>query len=517
METNPTWNRAVPELGSRARIYRKRRATLRFSGAVAWSLFAIAAVAIAFAAAPSENKYPGALAGAFVFFLVQWLLPACRPVSGKLLCPWNWALLVFFLQLVVLPLSVLLFGPLPGVLPFLPSDQAINLAMLVNVAAFTAFCGTYHYFSRRTKNGPKEITLPAASRVPPRPPSLGYVALNGVIGLTGFFLAFGAIEKVAEYFSDPSGYLSHIVGVSDKLGLAAGLFLRPFLGICVVMLWCRWLDRKSAQKAKGLSIAVTILTILSVCLSNATFNYNRGSVVVPLVAMLAVVASGPKRVPRRTVVSAGAVVILVLLLAPFYGAYRSSNFTGHEIFKDSSVRSLLADKVQITEMFQVYGGAPQFLGFFLETGHWAARPEWGKVSLWSALAPFPILGKPFREDSGTGIYNRLIYGQLDVQDQIAPFQGEVFFDFHLAGVLVGFSVLGWVALKLQTAFANSSSFFETFVWQYFSVWTFFLIFGSLSVVSQIFIYFCWPFYLYFIYRRLNRRSEHAAQLQRTRI
>src|SRR5208283_1384721 len=307
---------------------------------------------------------------------------------------------------------------------------------------------------------------------------------------------------------------SRTVGVSDKLGLAAGLFLRPFLGICVVVLWCRWLDGRSSQKIKGLSTAVTILAILAVCFSNATFNYNRGSVVVPLVAMFAVIVSGPKRVPRGTVISAGAIVIVLLLLAPFYGAYRSSNFTGHEIFKDSSVRSLLADKVQITEMFQVYGGAPQFLGFFLETGHWGVHPRWGKVLTWSALAPLPVLGKSFREDSGTGIYNRLIYGQLDVQDQIAPFQGEAFFDFHLAGGRVGFSILGWIAFKLQVAFANSSSLFETFIWQYFSVWAFFLILGSLSVVSQIFIYFCWPFYLYFIYRRLSSR---AAQRTARRI
>jgi hypothetical protein len=317
----------------------------------------------------------------------------------------------------------------------------------------------------------------------------------------GFFLAFGALDKVAEYFSDPSGYLSRLVDLSDRLGLAAGLFLRPFFGICVVMLWCRWLDRNKPRKAGLLSSAVTILAIVAVCLSNATFNYNRGSVVVPLVAMLAVIVSNPNRVARRTVFLAGAIVGLVLLLAPFYGVYRSSNFTGQEILKDPSVRNVLADKVEITEMFQVYGGAPQFLGFFLEMDKWGTNLQWGKVLVSSALAPLPILGKPFRENSGTVIYNRFIYGMLDVQDQIAPFQGEAFVDFHVPGLLMGFAFLGWIAFKLQTAFVQSSSFFETFLWQYFSVWTFFLIFGSLSVVSQIFIYFCWPFYLYFIYRR----------------
>jgi hypothetical protein len=522
METGATLNRTLPQLHFSGRMIRRQRGTFLFTGSRAWSFIAFAVVVIALLLAPSENKYPGALVGAFVFFLVEWFLPACRPVPGKLLCPWNWALFVFFLQLVLLPLSVLLSGPSHGVLPFLPSDRAINFAMLINGAAFIAFCATYHHFARYSGIGRQPNALPQKSELAWRSPSLAFIALNGAIGVIGFFLAFGALNKIAEYFSDPSSYLSRLADISDKLGLAAGLFLRPFLGICAVMLWCRWLDRARFQKTRGLTSVLTALAILAVCFSNATFNYNRGSVVVPLVAMLAAIVSSPRRVPRRTIVSAGAIVFVVLLFAPFYGAYRSSNFTGQEILRDPSVRNLLADKVEITEMFQVYGGAPQFLGFFLETGKWGTDPQWGKVLASSALAPLPILGKPFRETSGTAIYNRLIYGQLDVEDQIAPFQGEAFLDFHLAGVLVGFSFLCWVAFRLQTAFANSESFFEIFVWQYFSVWTFFLIFGSLSVVSQIFIYFCWPFYLYFIYRSVYSRppgrqyAAPAKQLWRAR-
>jgi len=507
METGAALNRALPELRRGARTIRKPRGKFSFTSSRGWSFIAFAVVAVAFLSVPSENKYPGALVGAFVFFLVQCFLPSCRPVSGKSLCPWNWVLFVFFLQLVLLPLSVLLFGPSQGVLPFLPSDRAINLAMLINTAAFTAFCTTYHYFARRREIGRESGASLQNSPTVGRAPSLGYIALNGALGLIGFFFAFGALSKVEEYFSDPSGYLSRLAGDADKLGLAAGQFLRPFLGICVVMLWCRWLDGKRSHKTKHFSSIITAVAILAVCFSNATFNYNRGSLIVPLVAMLAVIVSGPGRAPRRTVVSAGAIVLLVLVLMPFYGAYRNSNFTGHELFNDPSVRDFLADKVELSDLFQVYGGAPQYLGFFLETGNWGAEPKWGRVLVSSAMAPVPILGKAFRQNSGTAIFNRLIYGTLDVADQVAPFQGEAFLDFRFAGVLVGFFILGWIAFKLQTAFALSQSFFEVFTWQYFSVWTFFLIFASLSVVSQIFIYFCWPFYLYFIYRRLKSRSE----------
>src|SRR5215469_5460846 len=91
MASGPTWNSTLASL-NRTRIGGRHRATYRLNGPASWSLLAFVIVAITFAVAHSENKYPGALVGAFIFFLVQWILPACRPVSGKLICPWNWAL-----------------------------------------------------------------------------------------------------------------------------------------------------------------------------------------------------------------------------------------------------------------------------------------------------------------------------------------------------------------------------------------------------------------------------------------
>ena len=275
---------------------RERRRAYRLTGSRAWSFIALLVVVVSFLFVPSENKYAGALAGAFVFLFVQVFLPSCRPVSGRLLCPWNWALFVFFLQLVLLPSSLLWFGPSRGVLPFLPSDRAINLAMLINVAAFVTFCATYQYFayhSKVTRHPGKLLQLSGPTR---DSLSLPYIAVNGIIGVIGFFLAFGALNKVAEYFSDPSGYLSRLDDASEKLGLAAGLLLRPFLGICVVMLWCRWLERTKSSKTTILTTVVTVLAILAVCFSNSTFNYNRGSVVVPLIAMLGVIVNSPNRV-----------------------------------------------------------------------------------------------------------------------------------------------------------------------------------------------------------------------------
>src|SRR5215469_368129 len=230
MASSPTRNRTLAS-GLRARSGMSPRATYHLSAPAAWSLLAFLVVATTFAFVSSENRYPGALVGVLVLFLVRWFLPACRPVPGKLVCPWNWALFVFFLQLVLLPLSVLMAGPSLGVLPFLPSDHAINFAMILNAAAFVAFCASYQIFVRRS-----DIQVQEQRHLRRRESmSLSYIVVYAAIGLLGFFLAFGDLNKIAEYFSDPAGYLSRFAEVQDRLGLAAGLFLRPFLGICVVM------------------------------------------------------------------------------------------------------------------------------------------------------------------------------------------------------------------------------------------------------------------------------------------
>jgi hypothetical protein len=499
---------------------RRRRSGLERSRT--WSFVAFLAVAAAFAFARAENRYPAAMAGALVFFLVQCFLPGCRPVSSRAICPWNWALFVFFLQLVLLPLSLLVFGPLPGVLPALPSNLAINLAILINVAAFLAFCTAYHFLWLRSpavrRGGParradaRQVSKPSSRTQQPAasfPASLAYIGLNAAIGVAGFFFAFGNFVALRRYFSDPSGYLGAVAAGSAKLSVAAGLFLRPFLGFALILLWCRWLDLGSERRIKAWSGIATLLAILAVCLCDATFHYNRGAVLVPVVAMLAVILSGPRRFPRRTLAYAGGALLLILSLMPFYGVYRSSDFTLRQLTTERSAREFLADKIDLPEMFQVYGGAPQFLAYFLEQGRWATHPAWGHVMLSSVLSPVPILGKPFRQATGTAIYNRLIYGTSDVADQIAPFAGELFLDFHLAGVLAGFCLLGWVASRLQRAFENSISCIEIFLWQYFGIWTFFLIFGSASVVSQILVYFGCPFYFYFFLRRFRAKAAPA--------
>jgi len=260
--------------------------------------------------------------------------------------------------------------------------------------------------------------------------------------------------------------------------------------------------------------------LAAVIVGYGTFGYNRGSFTVPLVAMAAVSAAKHERF-SLAVMSLG--VSLVLVIAPAFQAYRSGDFSGQEVFEDPSTRDVLLQG-DVMDSIQTYGAAPQFLGFLLENCGLTGTPHWGEVTFSSLLSPLPILGKPFRESSGTAIFNRMIYDTSEIVDQIAPFQGELFIDLNIIGVIIGYCFLGWIALKLQRAFEKSKTSLEFFIWQYAAIWTFFLIFGSISVVSQIYFYFGWPIYLYLIYRWLRSRSarmlppiSHRGRLVQSRV
>ena len=486
-----------------------------------WAWVVSYVVVIVFLVGQTDQEYPAAILGAFALAFVQWRLPACRPVSHNWLCPWNWALAVFFLQLVVMPVLITLAGPALAGLPYLPSPFAINMAILVNTVAFLSFSCTYSYVAGRGKGRTGPVLECAAAEVSvQRSSPLWSIWIYLSLGIIGILLTFGTLSGFLGYFTNPAEYrdLSQEPATwSDFFGVV----LRPFLGFAFAMIWCKRMDRIGHGRGRLRLAVFTAFMLAAVTVGYGTYSYNRGSFTVPLVAMAAVSAAKRERF-SLAVTTLG--VILVLLMAPALGAYRSGDFSGQEVFEDPSTRDALLQTVDVMESVQMYGAAPQFMGFLLENNGWTAAPHWGEVTVSSFLSPLPILGKAFRKSSGTTIYNTMIYGTPEIVDQIVPFEGELFLDFNIVGVIIGYCFLGWIAHKLQRAFERSRSCLDFFIWQYAAIWMFFLIFGSISVVSQVYFYFGWPIYLYFLYRRLRPRSarelshiSHEGRLVQSRV
>jgi oligosaccharide repeat unit polymerase len=472
-----------------------------------WAWLAFLLVVVAVCTAPAGRRFPAAILSAFVFPAVLSWLPKCRPVLNTPLCPWNWALFLFFVQLIVMPLSIILNGPTLGVLPFVPSPLAINMAMVLYSVAFLPVCLVYSHFAKFRTTGAAwldRIRIFPDTRNAGSAKQLAFFVLAGIAGV---FLSFGSIAGLLDYYRDPVSHYDYFLDSSSSWRGLDGRLLKQFLGFAVVMAWCKWIDSgglKSSWIRRGL---VMILVLVGVAASFSLFNFNRGSIAVPLLAVGTVALVKGDKLSWRIMAVSG---VLVLVLTPVLALYRSG--TGGDLQTWTNLEDSLREHIDVAEVAQMYGGAPQYLGFLLEESHWGSDPRWGVVTVSSILAPIPVLGKSFRHNSGYGIYNRMLYSTEAIVDQNPPFQAESFLDFNIVGVLFGSAIFGWVLHRLQRAFERSRSSIEIYIWQYLSVWACFLIFGfaGLNVQSQVLCYYCWPIYAYW-YCKKNLRLPVRVQ------
>lgn len=433
-------------------------------------------------------------AGAFA--LLQLFVPSCRPSREHLLSPLNWALLAFFLQLVVMPLAISWAGPAPGLLPYLPSSSAMDRAIVISMGAFGAF-GMGCALSALRGRTPSRA-------YPVRVPTLALV-FSGGIGILGLLLKFGSFAEMFAALAEPSRLLAMSAEPQGTLAGAASTFLRPFLLNAVVMTWCLWIDRRGATGPRLLHLALTTLAAAAVVIVGATYGLNRAAFIVPLVAMAAAYSL---RVRRLSLVALAALGLMLGGLAVVPGLYRSSDLSAATLARSSSARTGVFRVSDLGPEVQIYAGAPQFAGYLLEVAERRQELFTPGLLVGSLLSPIPILGKRFRDASGPAVYNRLIYGSVEAADQIIPFEAEVYLCLGPVGLLFAFVGIGLVIGHLQRAFSRAASSFDAYALQFTAMWVAFLVQGSLAAVAQVFVFFFWPIYVYALYR-------HRAQAARS--
>ena len=457
------------------------------SRATLWVLAVNAVALIAFACAPGAQEYPLAAGGILAFLFVQAFLPACRIRVTAPLCPANIAQGFYWIQLVLIAVLVGYFGFSQGVLPHLPSQGAMTLAIVVHVVGYLSFWVAYQCCGRATA-GPGR-----------RRPGTGAAYLIvpfAVLGMVGFFLAHGGPAGFVDYVSSPSEGRLRAEEATTLAG-AAGSFLKHFLGFAVVLAWSWWLG--AGRRRKGSIIAVTAGVVALLLMAN--FNYNRGTMLGPIIGLGAAFSLHVRRVPFKGVVLAG---VLALSLAFVFGWYRSTDLEIGEL--SASTLADAWDPEGVVEFLQIYAGAPQMSAYLIESLE--GKLYYGKTLLPSLVYPVPVLGKPYRDISGPAIFNEVIYGDTGVLDQIIPLDGELYINFQLAGVVVGHALLGWLLAWLQGKFMAAPSPVESYAWLLMALWTVFP--GSLSVTSQIYVYSFWPIYLYFAVKNVWSWSAATA-------
>lgn len=449
-------------------------------GATFWVLAINVLALIAFVCAPMAQEYPLAAAGILAFMFVQVALPACRIRVTAPLCPANIAQGYYWIQLVLVPVLVGYYGFSQGVLPHLPSKGAIDLAIVVHVVSYLAFCVAYQCFGRATAG---------RGRGPGPTPGAAYLIVPfAVVGLVGFLLAHGGLGGFVDYVSSPMESRLRAEEATTLQG-AAGNFLKHFLGFAVVLAWSWWLGK--APRGRVAIIAATAAVVMILLVVN--FNYNRGTMLGPILALAAAFSVHVWRIPFKGVVLAG---VLALSIAFAFGAYRATNLEITEMSASAVADSWNVEGV--VEFVQIYASAPQMSAYLIEALE--GRFYYGKTLLPSVVYPIPVLGKPFRDISGPVIFNELIYGDSDNVDQIIPLAGELYINFHLAGVVLGAMLLGCLLAWQQGRFVAAPTPVEGYAWLMMALWTVFP--GSLSVASQIYLYSFWPIYVYFVATRL---------------
>jgi hypothetical protein len=398
--------------------------------------------------------------------------------------------------MVLVPMDVAVVGPSIAFLPFMPSYTAINIALLMNTVAYWSFCGAVQiYHKRQSTIVINSYGISARSWFPPA----WMIVTFAILGITGIALRFGTPKNLIDYFTDPQSYLlgrlTEMEGPTTPAE-AASTFLMYFFPFSLILLWCRgaYQDRRK----KGiLSYAIPPILIMAVALSASLNNYNKAGFVIPIVAVAAVIAK--RGVSGNILKFAGlgtfvAVLLLIIfsyrLLFTTYGDVNTNNY----------------DLTAMNDLFQDYGTAPQYLGFLLQSTDYAENPSLGRVFIRSSLSPVPIVGKSFREQSGTFIYNRL----LSRSDQPPTTVGELFLDFSVFGVIAGFLAVGFFTAILQNSFEVSNEPFEVYILQLVSICLSYFVVCGIEEVSQLAIYSLWPVYCFMLYRSVTKsRRSHC--------
>ena len=450
--------------------------------------------------APRADDLPAAVAAFVTFGCVAFALVGWGSPRGGLLSPWGWATFYFAISLVVCPLLIAFNGPFPSVLKTLPPNRTINIALVLMSVAAVSFAIGYLLVARRGRPATHRASL-RAKTWGPTPRWLTGVYLG--IGAVGMALAFRSLGQLLAYFTTPDLASQEELAPTQKaVGLAATT-LRPFLGVGMIMVWCRRLDLAREARRFRDSLATATLLILALIVYG-TYSYNRASYAVPAVAILAVYSRRVVRIRSFAFIALGAVGIVLLGAVGFY---RTSEITSGQLLSRQGLESV-AENLDLDQQIQAYGNGPQFLGFLLHNSEDLA-PGLGNTTVSAALSPIPILGESFRESSGAHIYNRWIYGSLVndsfAGDQVVPFAGELWLDLRLPGLIVGFGIVGAVIGTLQRRYERAETALEIYVVQFTAMWISFLIIGSVEVVSQILVFFFWPIYVLAGYQWLRRR------------
>lgn len=423
--------------------------------------------------AGAASRYPAVPVSLATFLMVQLSVPRLRWDRRRVLGPGNVAAMLFAIQLVLIPTLLARSGPFPGTLEYVPADQYVNTALVLQSLAYVCYAVGYIAWAKPAR--PQSLLL--------QPGLMNGVALAFIaLGAVGLVLQFPSLGALTAYFSGQGDIFDE---GPATLGTAAAQLLRPFLAYGVVVLWAARIARRpNGARLQTVELGLIVIAVAA----SATYHYNRGTAVVPLLALVTAYGCfGRRPSPARI----AAFLTIVAGLGFLFGQYRTlySGTEGGAI--NPANAGLDGPGASFTDVVQVYGNGPQFWAAVIQEVDRSGMRD-GESILGSALYTVPVLGKPFRDVSGDTAYNELIYGQSDISDQILGFGPELYWSFGIPGIVVGYLLLGFAVRRFDDRVEAAPDALASYSWSYCGIWLALLVINSISVFGQMVVYFFVP-------------------------
>lgn len=401
----------------------------------------------------SRQPYPqlqtAALGAAAVYTVVCMTIPSQRVRLDHVLTPSNWMAMGWFLQLVLIPAMVATLGPTFVQLMTQPKDAWMAQAVMLQVVAFLAYVvgrgAKLHLDETPTVAGPKGVWI------------LVLIAI-GVVSMIGFF---GGVGPLIAYFT------GEVTAAAGWGYLSFGASLLVAAGVLMV---ARAVNR-------GRHVLVSLgLALLLIVGGFGISGYSRGMVVCAVIALLGTLSLRWRRIPVTILACGG---ILALIAAVLLGSYRSTY-----LLTDGGSASVSVDSREgpsMRSIVEIYMRGPQYLGVIPGTDQFIEVTP--RVIMNSTLAPLPVIGSSFRDDTSRQYYSPLVRGTSDYTDISPPFVGELYWAFGVLG-LIAFIAVGRIVRFLDRRFYSAATFGGGYVWLFMGAWMGYLLIGSIQVMIQ---------------------------------
>ena len=400
-----------------------------------------------------------------------------------LISPRNIAWALFAIQLCLIPAVVAVRGYALGQLPTLPGNSVIALSEILTVAGYGAFLvGMSTGVDQRGDDSRDS-----------RPVSRSMSRLAILLGALGFSFRFSSLGSLLKYFS--GDFTGNVVGTGGSASVVGALstFFRPLIIPGLLLEWQSWhLRRRTSGRSTFILVCLASVVVMS------TYNYNRAAAAIPVIALV----GSYSRCVRRVSFWRVALLLLTLLMVGYLFGNVRRTILATQGGRISVPASGVGKAPSFESQLQVYGQAPQFEAYVILHGVDRSGLLYGSSILASALAPIPRIGSNFRGTTGTARYNVLIYGPIGAADQILSYNAELYWNFGLVGVLLGFMILGALLDRIDRAYRRSSDVSWSYLWLFLGSWLSFLVIDSILVVSQVVVYFVLPTLILLSYREV---------------